>query len=190
MKLRVLELFGDLKIKVSDDGDIYTLCHKDYEKLLKPKIDKYGYKNVVLTKNGKRKTYLVHRLVGQAFIPNPNNYPQIDHIDGNRLNNKVNNLEWVTAKENMNEAVRIGLFDNVKKIQRENAIKNNLSKNHIYGNEATKKKINQLDKQNNIINTYESISEASRKTGIHIQSISYSANGNRKTGGGFIWHFV
>lgn len=77
-EIKILELFDGLKVKVSDDGDIYTLCHKDYEKLLKPKIDKYGYKNVVLTKNGKRKTYLVHRLVGQAFIPNPNNKPTIE----------------------------------------------------------------------------------------------------------------
>ena len=90
----------------------------------------------------------------------------------------------------MNEAVKIGLFDNCKKIQKENAVKSNLNKYHVLANEVTKKKVAQYDKQNNLLNTYESISEASRKTGITITNISYSANGKRKTAGGFIWHFV
>ncbi len=57
-------------------------------------------------------------------------------------------------------------------------------------NEITKKKVAKYDKYNNLIEIYESISKASRKNGIAIPSISYSANGKRKTGGGFIWHFV
>ena len=177
----------DFDYMVSEDGKILSIKSN---KILKQAINKYGYCKVSLYKNKKSKTFSVHRLVAQTFIPNLEKKPQVNHINGIKTDNRTENLEWVTAKENMNEAVRIGLFDNVKKIQRENAIKNNLSKNHIYGNEATKKKINQIDKQNNIVNTYESISEASRQTGIHIQSISYSANGNRKTGGGFIWRFV
>ena len=134
--------------------------------------------------------YSIHRLVAEAFIPNYNKLPQVNHIDGNKQNNHVTNLEWCTAKHNMNEAVRTGLFDNCKKMQKENAVKNNLNKYHILANEVTKKKVAQYDKQNNLLNTYESISEASRKTGITITSISYSANGKRKTAGGFIWHFV
>ena len=96
----------------------------------------------------------------------------------------------VTAKENMQKAVSIGLFEKVRKINRENAIKNNLSKYHVLANEAVKKKVSKYDKENNLLEIYESISEASRKTGIAITSISYCANGKRKTGGGFIWHFV
>ena len=58
------------------------------------------YKQVTLTKNGTSKTYKVHRLVAQAFIPNPNNYPQINHIDGNKKNNNAENLEWCTNSVN------------------------------------------------------------------------------------------
>ena len=146
-KLKILELFDGLKVKVSDDGDIYTLCHKDYEKLLKPKIDKYGYKNVVLTKNGKRKTYLVHRLVGQAFIPNPNNKPTINHINGIKTDNRVCNLEWATHKE-----------------QKEHQIKNGLCINNINSLKKANEKRAIPIFYNGV--KYNSIREASRKLGV------------------------
>ena len=88
----------------------------------------------------------------------------------------------------MNKAVEIGLFENVKKIQRKNAIKNNLSKYHVLANQTTKKRVAQYYK-NKLIKVYESISEASRQTNIKIQSISYVCNNKRKTAGGYIWHF-
>lgn len=70
------------------------------EKILKP--TKEQYYRVSLIKNNKRQTFLVHRLVAQAFIPNPNNYPCVNHKDENKLNNNVNNLEWCDVKYNMN----------------------------------------------------------------------------------------
>ena len=119
MKLKVLELFSDLKIKVSDDGKIYTLDHSYLRKngrldnrkgkQLRPSIDKYGYERVVLTKDGIRKTYSVHKLVALAFIPNPENKTTINHIDGNKRNNNVSNLEWATEKENQNHKWKNGL---------------------------------------------------------------------------------
>lgn len=119
MKLKVLELFADLKIKVSDDGKIYTLDHSYLRKngrldnrkgkQLRPSVDKYGYERVVLTKDGIRKTYLVHKLVALAFIPNPENKTTINHIDGNKRNNNVSNLEWATEKENQNHKWKNGL---------------------------------------------------------------------------------
>ena len=119
MKLKILELFGDLKIKVSDDGKIYTLDHSYLRKngrldnrkgkQLRPSIDKYGYERVVLTKDGIRKTYSVHKLVALAFIPNPENKTTINHIDGNKRNNNVSNLEWATEKENQNHKWKNGL---------------------------------------------------------------------------------
>lgn len=109
MKFRVLELFGGLKVKVSDDGKVYTLDHSYLRKngridnrkgkQLKPKVDKYGYETIVLTKDGTRKNYTIHKLVALAYIPNPENKPTINHIDGNKLNNNVSNLEWATYKE-------------------------------------------------------------------------------------------
>lgn len=128
--------------------------------------------------------------MAQAYLKDYSENLQVNHINGIKTDNRLENLEMVTAKENMQKAVSIGLFEKVRKINRENAIKNNLSKYHVLANEAVKKKVAKYDKENNLLEIYESISEASRKTGISITSISYCANGKRKTGGGFIWHFV
>lgn len=71
---------------------------------LQGNINSYGYRVVGLTKNGKRKDYKVHRLLAKAFIPNPNNYRCINHIDGNKLNNSLDNLEWCTHGQNTSHA--------------------------------------------------------------------------------------
>ena len=68
-----------------------------------------GYHKVDLYSNGKRTSVRVHRLVAEAFIPNPNELPQINHIDGNKENNNVKNLEWVNNSQNMIHAYRTGL---------------------------------------------------------------------------------
>ncbi|SFA50969.1 NUMOD4 motif-containing protein [Parageobacillus thermantarcticus] len=79
--------------------------------ILKPYLHDNKYLVVSLTtSNGKKKKFKVHRLVAKAFIPNPFNKPQINHLDGNKLNNHVSNLEWCTNKENANHAVRSGLI--------------------------------------------------------------------------------
>lgn len=171
---------------IDTDGNVYS---KRKNKYLKQNINKYGYCKVTLQKNKYRKIFSVHRLVAETFIPNPKNYPCVNHIDSNRTNNNINNLEWCTYEENTQWALKNGRFDNMSK-QNSIRLKNNPLNGYIYANEITKKKVAKYDKYNNLIEIYESISEASRKTGITIQSISYSANGKRKTGGGFIWHFV
>lgn len=92
----------------------YSNIHKKYydrELILKEKENKYGYRFVSLGcgKRGKRKNIAIHRLVAQAFITNKNNYREINHIDGNKSNNQVNNLEWCTRRENVLHAYKLGL---------------------------------------------------------------------------------
>ena len=76
------------------------------EKILKQYIDKDGYIKVILCKNNKTHFLSVHRLIAEAFIPNPDNLPQINHKDENKKNNKLSNLEWCTCKYNINYGTR------------------------------------------------------------------------------------
>lgn len=78
-------------------------------KIIKPALTKDGYLRVHLDKNGKRGYFRVHQLVTIVFIPNPDNKPQVNHIDGCKLNNYVGNLEWATGSENMQHALATGL---------------------------------------------------------------------------------
>ena len=184
-----------LKIKNIQNWEEYTIDTKGNvysrrkHKYLKQSINRNGYCKVTLQKDKYKKMYSVHRLVAETFIENINNYPCVNHIDSNRRNNSVENLEWCTHKQNTQHAVKNHRFDSMAK-QNSIRMKNNPLNGYIYANEITKKKVKQYDKNNKLIKIYESISEASRNTGIPIASISYCANKKRKTGGGYIWHFV
>ena len=96
-----LELFKGIKgyenYQITSWGRVYN---KSRKRFLVPEEHYKGYLRVDLLKNGKRKHFKVHRLVADAFIPNPLNKPQVNHIDGNNQNNSVTNLEWVTNREN------------------------------------------------------------------------------------------
>lgn len=93
----------DEKFIVFEDGRVY--------KLLDPPVSPCGYKFVRIG----AKSYPLHRVIAQAFIPNPENKPQVNHIDCNKTNNAVSNLEWVTHKENIKHAVEHGLLKGPKK---------------------------------------------------------------------------
>ena len=85
-----------------------TIVNLNTGKVLKPQLDRYGYYQVVLSKNGKCNSKKVHRLLGKAYIDNPENKPCIDHIDGDRLNNDLSNLRWATISEN-NQNTKISI---------------------------------------------------------------------------------
>ena len=100
---------------VSNNGDVIRLEYRDKKganrpfKLLKPNINEDGYASTTLRNDEGKKTFRIHRLVAREFIPNPENKETVNHIDGNKLNNRVENLEWNTREENMQHAYKIGL---------------------------------------------------------------------------------
>lgn len=95
--LEYKELNENSNYLIYNDGRVYSKRKKIF---LKGKVDNIGYRHYCIKVNGKNKYLYAHRLVAQYFIPNPNNLPVVNHIDENRLNNHVNNLEWVTYQEN------------------------------------------------------------------------------------------
>lgn len=102
------------KIFVSDMGRCKSLL-RGSERILKMQADNKGYLRIRVTIDRKKMTFKVHREVAKAFIDNPENLPQVNHIDGDKNNNSVNNLEWVTNQENAIHAVKNGLWDSVFK---------------------------------------------------------------------------
>lgn len=125
-----------------------------------------GYLHLILCKNHKLKHYSVHRLVAEAFLPNPDGLPQINHIDECKTNNRVDNLEWCDAKYNIN-----------------------------YGSgrqrrvETQGKRVYQYAKSGAFVRSYASIHEAERQTGIHNGNISACCLGKRNSTGKYIWSF-
>ena len=89
---------------IDEHGNVFSHIS---EKMLKPHANHRGYLMVDLYKDGKAKKGIIHRLVAQTFIANPNNLPEVDHVDTNRRNNNVNNLRWCTRKENCNNPLSL-----------------------------------------------------------------------------------
>ena len=96
-------------IEVSDLGNVRSLL-RGQPYLLKTQADRKGYRRIRVTIEGKKRTYKLHREVAKAFIPNPNNLPQVNHKDGNKNNNSVDNLEWCTNRQNQLHALALGLY--------------------------------------------------------------------------------
>lgn len=96
--------------KINKNGDVWVISQTKYKKskFIKPITDKDGYYKIGLTsKEGKRKTLLLHRLLALQFIPNPDNLPVIDHIDRNKTNNTLENLRWTTIQKNTHNRPRM-----------------------------------------------------------------------------------
>lgn len=108
----MIEIWKDIegyegKYQISSMGRVKALNynHSGCEKILKEKQEKNGYKRVGLFKDGRQKLYSIHRLVAQAFIPNENECPLVNHIDENKTNNCVNNLEWCDESYNITYSI-------------------------------------------------------------------------------------
>lgn len=138
---------------------------------LNPRIGSWGYKVVNLSLFGKSKVFLVHRLVAMAFIENPLNKKQVNHKDGNKLNNHVDNLEWATPKENIQHAYDTGLIS-------------------YYDKDHNLKSVYQFDLNKNFIKKWETAMEAGRILNIDNASIYQCCHNNRTSAGGFYWSFT
>lgn len=143
------------------------------EKIIKPAIGSCGYYQYPLTKNGTKKTILVHREVAKAFVDNPNNLYEINHKDENKLNNFFENLEWCNRR-----------YNNTYKDRKEREIETQRNTH------PSRKKIEQIDKSGYVVANYQSIREAERMTGIIHNNICECLKGRRKSAGGYYWKYI
>lgn len=176
--------------QISNLGRIKSISRKvrckNYKREVKEKILKLNknknYMQIALSKNCICKTFLVHRLVAETFIENPKNLLEVNHKDGNKHNNSVNNLEWCSRIENMRHAKDNDL---IKSNKGEDCYwYNKFGENHIRS-----KKIIQFDKQGKIIKKWNSLADVKRQLGIYQSNICKCCEGERKTAGGYIWKY-
>jgi hypothetical protein len=172
------EVWNDIKgykgyYKISNFGNIKSLDREldnkrgkfiKKGKLMRPILSLGGYLKINLYIRGKMKTKLIHRLVAINFIRNKSNKKEVNHKDGNKRNNHIDNLEWVTAKENTTHAVKIGLFNNTKAVK-------------------------MFSKSGVLLGVYDSLIEAEKITGVRRNGISEVLNGRQKTSGGYLWKY-
>lgn len=147
---------------VSNFGNVFS----KYKNGLLKFRDNKGYYNVVLCKNGKRHDKIVHRLVAEAFIPNPNGFKEINHKDENKVNNHVDNLEWCDSKYNLNYGRR-----------------------RLIASKHIKKPIFQCDLDGNVIREWDGAVDASKELNINFRGISRCAHGLRRQYRGYKWCF-
>lgn len=143
-------------------------------RILKTQKDSKGYHRLRITINRKKMSFKVHRIVAQAFIANPDNKPQVNHIDGNKDNNAVSNLEWATNKENAHHARESGLWDSViEGSKREN--------------ESRKRPITATNYETGETLVFDSISQAEKALGSrHITDV---LKGKRRQAKGYVFAY-
>lgn len=148
---------------VSDVGQIWSIRR---QRVLKPKIDRYGYEVVALSVNGCSYYRTVHRLVAQAFVPNPHNLPTVNHINEVKTDNRAVNLEWLSVADNDNYGTRNEKMANTKC---------RLPVEQVFSDGSTIK--------------YKGVKDAFRKTGINRGCIAQCCKNLRKTAGGYRWRY-
>ena len=156
-----VEIEGFENYEVSNLGKVRNIKSG---RVLKPSLNNNGYLRLFLCENNKRKHLYLHRIIATAFIDNPEEKPCVNHIDENKTNNDLSNLEWCTVRENLIHGTR------TKRAA-----------------EKCFKKVIQLDLNDNVLNEFESIKQAGQKTGALARNISSCCNGKRKSAGGYKW---
>ncbi len=172
----------DGKYEVSNTGKVRCLNYKQTGKTKELTASEKvgGYLQLRVKKNGNLKTVVVHRLVADAFIPNPDRKPEVNHIDGNKKNNSADNLEWVTRSENIKHAVNIGL--------REKVASEASKRGKVWIKELHKKQrkaviATKIDTGEQF--AFDSQQEAAECLGLQKSHITSVINGNRRHTGGY-----
>ena len=175
MEYRTLDFIGFEEYQINTTGEVYSLNYNKTGKkrLLKPQKDKSGYMQVQLCKDGKHKAFYVHRLVAEAFIPNPYNLPEVNHKNEDKTDNRVENLEFCDRKYNVNYGT---------------GIKRRTEKQTNRSDQS--KPVNQYTKEGMLVAQYPSTAEASRQTGFEQGNISRCCRGERKTHKKYIWEYA
>ena len=171
------EIFKDVKgyeglYQVSNFGRLMNLNFRGTgkNKFMKPSKNSKGYFQVHLSKNGKRKMFQVHRLVAEAFIPNPENLPQVNHKDEDKTNNSVENLEYCTNKYNINYGTRT------------------LRANKTLTNGKCSKRVLQFTLSGEFIREWSSTKECGRN-GFNQGNVAACCRGERNFHKGYIWKY-
>lgn len=160
----------DGMVQASNLGRIKSFYGYEYGRILKQSYDNNGYGYYRVHINHRR--YYPYRLIAEAFLPNPENKPEINHKDGNKLNNRVDNLEWVTRSENMKHAYKLGLQ---KPSEKQKQAVSKWNKEHRI------KTVYQYNKEGNLLNCFKSQQEAAKALGLSEASISRILNGQRNS---------
>lgn len=166
----------DQNYEANELGDIRKI---NTNQLIHQWLDKDGYKIVALTN---RKLYRAHRLIALTYLDNPENYPVVNHLNHNKQDNRVENLEWTTYQGNT--------IHSYKNDWRKDSIESWVKQVQPKAAEASKRKVVQMDLSGKELAIFNSQREASEQTNTCRSSITRCCTGNRKTAGGYRWKYL